>query len=66
MAEAVPYDEHEQVVLEEIDQRDKAIEWADKLAAALAPPGVVGEHSSGNNPWANALKWAEEHPLFWR
>lgn len=49
-------------LLEVIDERDRAEDWADKLAAALAPADVIGEHSSGNNPWANALQWAEEHP----
>lgn len=38
-----------------IDQRDEAQEWADKLAYSIAPMEVIGEHSSGNNPWQNAL-----------
>jgi hypothetical protein len=45
-------------VLDVIDERDRAEEWADKLAAAIAPPEVLGEHTSGNNPWANALEHA--------
>lgn len=38
-----------------VDQRDRAEEWADKLAYTIAPQSTIGEHSSGNNPWANAL-----------
>jgi len=43
-----------------IDERDNAQEWADKLAAAIAPGEIRGEHSSSNNPWANALDYAEQ------
>lgn len=56
---AVPYAEHERALREEIERRDEAEEWADKLAAALAPPHVVGEHSLKNHPWRNALEWAQ-------
>lgn len=45
----------ETAVLEVIDERDNAEQWADRLAYAIAPVEVIGEHSSGNNPWANAL-----------
>lgn len=38
-----------------IDQRDNAEDWADRLAYAIAPVEVIGEHSSSNNPWWNAL-----------
>lgn len=38
----------EQDILDVIDERDRAEEWADKL----------GEHSSGNDPWRNALEYA--------
>lgn len=41
-----------------IDERDHAQAMADKLAAAIAPPDVLGEHSSSNNPWQNALDYA--------
>lgn len=41
-----------------IDERDEAEAWADRLAEAIAPVEVIGEHSSGNNPWANALDHA--------
>ena len=51
-------EEHERAMLDVIKERDEAIEWADKLAAALAPAAVVGEHSSANDPWRNALDYA--------
>ena len=40
---------------ETIDDRDQAHEIADKLAYTVAPEEVIGEHSSMNCPWANAL-----------
>jgi hypothetical protein len=46
---------HEQEMLEVIDERDKAEEWADKLAHAIGN-GAEGEHSNLNNPWENALR----------
>lgn len=53
---SVPYDQHEREVLEVIDQRDNAEEWLDKLCAEVGRMGAdIGEHSSSNNPWANAL-----------
>lgn len=39
---------------ETIDDRDKTQEIADKLAYAVAPEEVIGEHSSMNCPWTNA------------
>ena len=41
-----------------IDERDRYHDWADKLAQAIAEHmrDDIGEHSSANNPWANALK----------
>lgn len=53
-----------------IDQRDHAEEWATKLADAIGEHfgREVGEHSSGNCPWENALELlntappAAEHP----
>ncbi|MHA4819448.1 hypothetical protein ACXZ65_34425 [Streptomyces aculeolatus] len=36
-------------------ERDDLHEVADKLAYAIAPIEVIGEHSSGNDPWENAL-----------
>lgn len=41
-------------------ERDYAQDMADKLAAAIAPEDVLGEHSDGNFPWQNALDWAVE------
>ena len=38
-----------------IDDRDRFHEMADKLAYAVAPEDVIGEHSSMNCPWDNAL-----------
>lgn len=40
---------------ETIDERDRAQTAADKLAYAIAPIEAIGEHFSGNDPWANAL-----------
>lgn len=37
-----------------IGERDQAQEAADKLAYAIAPVEVIGEHSDMNNPWDNA------------
>lgn len=42
-----------------IDQRDEAQEWADRLAYSIASVEVIGEHSSANNPWENALDVTE-------
>lgn len=49
----------ERALLEEISNRDRNEEWADKLAYAIAPIDAIGEHSSDNDPWANALDIAE-------
>ena len=42
-----------------IDERDAAESMADRLAARLAEalgrPDAIGEHSSSNDPWQNAL-----------
>jgi hypothetical protein len=47
-----------------IDQRDNAEEWADRLANAIAQhfDVDVGEHSSLNNPWNEALTAIESPP----
>ena len=44
-----------------MEERDNAEEWADKLAHAIGRHFVeeVGEHSSANNPWKNALELIE-------
>lgn len=54
----VPYDKHEREMLEVIDQRDKYHDEADKLANAIAEyfDADIGEHSSANCPWENALE----------
>lgn len=58
-AAAGPSDEarHEHDLLAVIDERDHAHEVADNLAHAIsAMTGVdIGEHSSENDPWQNAL-----------
>jgi hypothetical protein len=41
---------------ETIDDRDRLHEVADKLACAVAPIEVIGEHSSMNCPWTNAFE----------
>jgi hypothetical protein len=38
-----------------IGERDAMYDIADKLAYAVAPEEVIGEHSSDNCPWDNAL-----------
>lgn len=45
-------------VQEAINQRDDAQDWADRLAEAIAAHfgEDIGEHSSLNNPWQNALE----------
>jgi len=45
--------------LRTIDQRDTAQDWADRLAYAIAPLDVIGEHSNMNDPWQNALDHLE-------
>lgn len=35
--------------------RDRCEEWADALAYAIAPIEQIGEHSSLNSPWQNAI-----------
>jgi hypothetical protein len=51
---------HERSLDEVMRERDYAQNMADKLAAAIAPEDVLGEHSDGNFPWQNALDWAPE------
>lgn len=49
---------------EMIDHRDQLHDVADRLAYAIAPIEQIGEHSSGNNPWDNALDvLTEQHKL---
>jgi hypothetical protein len=41
---------------EVMKERDEYNDLLDQFAAAVAPVEVIGEHSSGNDPWANALE----------
>lgn len=50
-------DREERAHLATIDQRDRAEQWADKLAQAIGG-GAIGEHSNLNCPWSNALEIA--------
>lgn len=47
--------------LKTLAERDCYHEWADQLADAIGRHFVeeVGEHSSANNPWKNALELIE-------
>lgn len=47
--------ELDQALGDVIRERDFADDMADKLAYAVAPIEIIGEHSSGNCPWQNAL-----------
>lgn len=57
-------DRHEREILEVIDQRDKYHEIADELSLDVAAYlGVdIGEHTSGNFPWQNAIDALAESP----
>lgn len=46
-----------------LEQRDTAEEMADRLAAAVMEitDRDIGEHSSANSPWLNAIEYAEEY-----
>ena len=48
---------------EEIGNRDALEERLDEFAYAVAPMEVIGEHSSGNCPWRNALDLILERGL---
>ena len=47
-------------MLEVIDERDRLVELLDQFAQAIAPVAVIGEHSSMNDPWANALDYLSD------
>lgn len=47
--------DHEQEMLDLIDERDLRERLLDQFAYTIAPQEVIGEHSSGNDPWQNAL-----------
>lgn len=57
----VPYDEHERQVFALLNERDNAGEWADDLAERIADitETDIGEHSSDNCPWYNAVEAAD-------
>lgn len=44
-----------------IGERDRAEAVADSLAYAVGDIDVIGEHSSGNRPWMNALELITPH-----
>lgn len=44
-----------------IDERDAREALLDEFAGAVAPISVIGEHSSGNDPWLNALDLVTSH-----
>lgn len=56
----VPYDQHERELLAVIAQRDAAYAAADALAEKVAAGRWIGEHTSENNPWQNALNLPEQ------
>jgi hypothetical protein len=45
----------------EIDRVEELHGVADRLSWAIASIEIIGEHSSGNNPWENAIEYAEAH-----
>lgn len=47
-----------------LKERDEAVEMCDKLAARIADMDDldIGEHSSGNCPWQNALDGISQEP----
>jgi hypothetical protein len=49
-------DDLERALDEEIKTRDEYHDAADRLAYTIAPVEVIGEHTSGNDPWANAAE----------
>lgn len=49
-------DQLDRTLDEVMAERDSAQDALDRMALAVAPEEVIGEHSSGNNPWANAFE----------
>ena len=49
-------DRSEASALDTVDERDRLENLLNKFAYAVAPVSVIGEHSSANDPWANALE----------
>lgn len=58
---SAPLTDDERALCEVIDERDTAHELLDRFAAAIGAMlgEEFGEHSSGNDPWANALEAIE-------
>lgn len=50
------YDQLDKISDEVMAERDAHSDALDRFALAVAPEEVIGEHSSGNNPWANAFE----------
>ncbi|MFI5739104.1 hypothetical protein ACIA9I_12115 [Streptomyces anulatus] len=50
------YDQLDKTLDEVMTERDAHHDALDRFALAVAPEEVIGEHSSGNNPWANAFE----------
>ncbi|TMR03009.1 hypothetical protein ETD86_54060 [Nonomuraea turkmeniaca] len=48
-------EKHEREMLKLIDERDRMRSLLDLFAYTVAPAEVIGEHTSGSDPWANAL-----------
>jgi hypothetical protein len=57
---AKDYAAEERLHTQTITERDTYHDMADALAAAIAPVEIIGEHSSDNCPWQNALDHAAE------
>jgi hypothetical protein len=55
-------DDSEQELMRALEERDAAEEMADQLAAQIAAitGEEIGEHSSSNDPWRNAMLAADE------
>jgi hypothetical protein len=44
----------------EVREKSEAENYANRLAASFCPLSIRGEHSNSNNPWENAIDFAEE------
>jgi hypothetical protein len=53
------------VLTSTVAERDNRTKWADKLASAIADYLAIdiGEHSTRNNPWLNAIEALQQHAL---
>lgn len=50
------YDNLDKTLDEVLTERDAHHDALGRFALAVAPEEAIGEHSSGNNPWANAFE----------